>query len=230
MRVRTFTGPVDVRPAGAGPRQALARTLLGEDRVLVEVLTRPNALGLVQVRFAGQTFCRYHGRLEAHNDGARELLAGAERFVERSVEKLEGRRPEQIHLEAWTLEQMEQLREMYVREVAEHQFVLGNMQRWDQRRGAAQARWHAAQDLLRFVNDQLKKLRRKSSAWRAGLSEADRRDPVALLTRLRELIYRLDRQAKAAGAAGLTDEERGLIDSVNEFIRHNERVPAAAGA
>lgn len=195
--------------------QALARTLLEDELVLVEVLTPPNAIGVCKVRYLTDTLGRHHAQLAPHNDAARALLEQAARFVvvdaRTTVNRTDPTRPK---LTGWTLEHVALLRELLMLRVLE-------IQRHRRRTAKSIDEAHAA---LRYVNQWLKTERQKLAACNAGLTEAQRRDPVAILAPLKEVAYRLHRQAKEAGLPGLLPHERALLDTVGNFLAHHATV------
>lgn len=220
MKVRPFRGLVEERPAGLR-LQALARTMLGEEEVTVEVLSPPNAIGICRIRYLNQTLSRHFARLTAPNEAAQHLLDQADRFVQRDARQAENvQEPARPQIQGWTLDHVEHLRELLIDELAEQQFILSGMQHWDRRRSGARARLTHLTGALRYVNQWLKQERIRSTAARAGFSEEQRRDPAVLLSRLREIAYRLHRQIGAAGMPGLTDDEKAALDAAGYYLAH----------
>lgn len=170
MRVRAFAGTAEVKTAAAARAVALARTTIGDDEVLVEVLTGPNAIGVCQVRHLTDTLSRFHARLKPHNDAARELLGRADRFVQRDARTADNpKAPDEPLIEGWPLDDVELLRCLLASEVAENQRL--SSATFGRRKQTFVAICQQKIRALRYVKDWLKQERIRRTADAAGLTE-----------------------------------------------------------
>ena len=215
---------------------AFARTTIGDqEEALVEVLTRPNAIGICQVRYEGQTFARYHSRLRPHNEPARWLLDGAEKFVTRDIKQVQAAREVQAGaaepIAGWTLEDVALLRELLAGEVAEYQFLLSATP-YGPRRTTWKKLLQERAASLRYVNTWLKGERSRLMARKGGLSDAERKDPNALIRRAAEVLAKLAGAYYQATGTPVADEDKAVINALRDYLNHHapvrrEDMPAA---
>lgn len=187
---------------------------IDDETVVGELLSSPNAIGIVTIRVAKQDLQRHVNRIRALDTDAGKLLGSATRFVSRDPETIVEQviTPETSRPKDWTIEDLNLLR-MYT---AAALVEAAN----GPRHGKRKQRYNKIFLVHGVVKNWLKQSRMNQTSIEANLTEEEAKDPICLLRASMGVMIKLCALYRDETGNSILLEERRVIDVVRNYLNH----------